>query len=121
MDNLISEKLIALGNNKFRNKFHLTGLEYKIVKEKQIEKIKKDAVDIICQRLAPAFPKNDGKQTPLKGHPVFIAQHATATCCRTCLMKWHQISRGRELSNTEIIYVVMIIIKWIIEKTDQNL
>ncbi len=29
-----------------------------------------------------AEPRNDGKQTPFRGHPVFTAQHATATCCR---------------------------------------
>ena len=45
----------------------------------------------IIKRIAPKEPLNDGKQTPMKGHPVFIAQHATATCCRECTRKWHKM------------------------------
>ena len=56
---------------------------------------------------------NDGKQTPTYGHPVFIAQHATATCCRGCLYKWHKIKPGIELSVEQINYVVTVIIEWI--------
>jgi len=56
---------------------------------------------------------NDGKQTPMRGHPVFIAQHATATCCRGCLNKWYQIAKDKELSNSEVDFVVRIIMWWI--------
>ncbi len=115
MEQLIDQKLELLAQNRFRSKFHLTHAE------QSIEKIQKDAVNIICQRLAPPLPPNDGKQTPFKGHPVFIAQHATATCCRTCLEKWHHISMGRELSKAEIIYVVMVIIKWISRESREKL
>ncbi len=67
----------------------------------------------IIQRLAPASPSGDGRQTPMKGHPVFIAQHATATCCRKCLEKWHNLPRGRALSRYEITYVGTVIMDWI--------
>ena len=49
----------------------------------------------------------------MKGHPVFIAQHATGTCCRSCLFKWHNISKDKELNNNEVNYIVSIIIAWI--------
>ena len=52
-------------------------------------------IEIIFKREAPAFIHNDGKQTPTKGHPVFVAQHATATCCRECIRKWHKIQPGK--------------------------
>jgi hypothetical protein len=71
------------------------------------------AADFIRDRLAPANPANDGKQTPMRGHPVFIAQHATATCCRSCLAKWHKIPPGRALSDKEVDYVVHVISAWL--------
>ena len=71
------------------------------------------ARDFIGRRLAPALPANDGKQTPFKGHPVFVAQHATATCCRTCLEKWHRIPQGRELTAAEQDHVVRAIAMWL--------
>jgi predicted Fe-S protein YdhL (DUF1289 family) len=71
------------------------------------------AATLIAQRLAPAAPSNDGKQTPFRGHPVFIAQHATATCCRGCLAKWHGIERGRQLTPAEQAHVVATIARWL--------
>ncbi|MCE9548361.1 MAG: DUF4186 domain-containing protein [Planctomycetia bacterium] len=62
---------------------------------------------------APANPENDGKQTPMKGHPVFVAQHATATCCRGCLKKWHGIEKGQEMSEAEIDHVLRAIEQWL--------
>ena len=46
-------------------------------------------------------------------HPVFIAQHATATCCRECIRKWHKIKPGRELSQVQRDYLVDVIMTWI--------
>lgn len=71
------------------------------------------ARELIATRLAPAQPDKDGKQTPYRGHPVFVAQHATATCCRSCLQRWHQIPQGRDLSREERGYVVDVICRWI--------
>ena len=102
-----------LSKSKFRSSFKL-GKKYKeYVKEKGIETIKKHAQDFISKRLAPESILNDGKQTPMKGHPVFIAQHATATCCRGCLYKWHKIQSGRKLTSEEQEYIVDLIIYWI--------
>lgn len=110
---IIEEKLYSLSKSNFRSKFHLKEKDKQYIKEKGIEKIRDHANDFITKRLAPSIIPNDGKQTPMKGHPVFIAQHATATCCRGCLYKWHKISAGKDLSNEEKEYVVNIIMKWI--------
>lgn len=102
-----------LSKSKFRSSFKLKDIDIKYVKDKEMDTIKRHAYDFITKRLAPKDIKNDGKQTPMKGHPVFIAQHATATCCRTCLYKWHHIPKDKQLSQEEIDYVVNIIMKWI--------
>ena len=93
-------------------------LEY--VKTKGLDKIRQDTYDFINERLAPAYPKNDGKQTPMKGHPVFIAQHACGCCCRGCLEKWHGIPKGRELSDNEVNYVVYLLLTWINKEYKAN-
>ena len=105
--------LNRLSKSKFRSSFKLKEKEKIYIKEKGITKIKEHAYDFINKRLAPKNIKNDGKQTPYHGHPVFIAEHATATCCRNCLYKWHNIDKNRELTKEEIDYIVNLIINWI--------
>ena len=102
-----------LAKSAFRSRFKLKEKEKQYIKEKGIDKIRSHAEDFISKRLVPADIPNDGKQTPMRGHPVFIAQHATATCCRGCLEKWHKIPKGRELTQAEQKYVVDIIMEWI--------
>jgi len=97
----------------FRSKFHLNGRDREYAIQKGFCLLSEHAVDFISKRVAPAFPKNDGKQTPMRGHPVFVAQHATATCCRLCLQKWHGIKAGKELSKAEKEYIVSVIMRWI--------
>ena len=84
MNKVIFDKL---AKSKFRSRFKLKEKEHNYIITKTIEIIRQQATDFINKRLADKYPKNDGKQTPMKNHPVFIAQHATATCCRTCLFK----------------------------------
>ncbi len=105
--------LDKLQKSRFRSSFKLKEKEKLYVKEKGLETIKEHAYDFINKRLAPSFILNDGKQTPMKGHPVFIAQHATATCCRNCLYKWYKIPKNRQLSEKEVDYIVNIITEWI--------
>lgn len=109
----ISDILKKLSKSKFRSSFKLNEKYKEYVNQKGYEKIKEHAYDFITKRLAPSFIPNDGKQTPMKGHPVFIAQHATATCCRGCLYKWHKIEQGKNLNKEEIDYIVSVIMDWI--------
>jgi Domain of unknown function (DUF4186) len=108
-----SELLKRLETSAFRSKFHLNAKDVAYLTQKGFSEIAEHADRFIAQRLAPATPVRDGKQTPYRGHPVFVAQHATATCCRTCLMKWHQIPKGIELSAEQQTYVVSVIINWL--------
>lgn len=105
--------LDSLSKSKFRNSFHLRQKDFDYIKSKGIDTIKAHAYDFINTRLSNTSKIPDGKQTPTKGHPVFIAQHATATCCRECLYKWHKIEKDRLLTQSEIDYIVDIIMQWI--------
>ena len=87
--------------------------------KKVLKKIKEHAYDFITKRLAPKDIPNDGKQTPMKGHPVFIAQHACACCCRGCLEKWHKIPKDRDLTEKEINYIVNLLMLWIKKEYEQ--
>ena len=108
---------LRLSKSKFRSRFHLSEGDRKYIREKGMDTVRRHAAEIVQRRLAPAEPKNDGSQTPMRGapngHPVFIAQHATATCCRGCLFKWHGIPKGRELTDKEQGYIVKVLMRWI--------
>ena len=86
-NNQILQILESLKKSKFRSKFKLTEKDRQYIQDKGIDSIRQHAIDFIKTRIAPQYPKNDGKQTPMKGHPIFIAQHATATWCRGCIQK----------------------------------
>ncbi len=102
-----------LSKSNFRRKFILKANDRIYVNEKGMETIRSHACDFVRKRLAPAEIPNDGKQTPMRGHPVFIGQHATATCCRGCLEKWHRIPKGMALTQKQQDYVVDILMEWI--------
>lgn len=109
----IDRTLDALSRQPFRAKFRLRGPDRATAGTGGPVTVRRHARELIDQRLAPARPRNDGKQTPYRGHPVFVAQHATATCCRTCLQRWHRIPEGRHLTRDERAYVVTVICRWI--------
>lgn len=105
-----------LSRSAFRSRFHLGGKEREYALEKGREEIERHADSFIRARLAPGNIPNDGKQTPMKGHPVFIAEHATGTCCRSCLEKWHSIERERALTEGEIEYITSVIMRFLDEE-----
>jgi exodeoxyribonuclease V alpha subunit len=112
--NSIEKKIESLSRSRFRGSFHLNNKMKEYTKDKGIEKIKEDAINIINQRLKPKNPKNDGKQTPMRQvHPVFIAQHACGFCCRGCLERIHMIPKNRELTTQEVEYIAKFITIWI--------
>src|SRR4051794_29399638 len=114
----LNEVFAGLGNSAFRQRFKLGAREREYLRAKGLPTILSHARDFVAQRLAPAQPVNDGKQTPFRGHPVFVAQHATATCCRGCLAKWHGIPAGRELTSAEQDHIVAAIERWIRAQTE---
>ena len=115
----INDMLYSLSKSKFRSSFHLNKKMKDYVNTKGIDLIESHAYEMIHKRLSPADIPNDGKQTPMRQvHPVFIAQHACACCCRGCLEKWHKIPKGKELTKDEEDYVVSLIINWIKKETN---
>ena len=102
-----------LKTSPFRAKFKLSEKDKSYIQQKGMDTIRSHCCDFVQKRLAPAIIPNDGKQTPLRGHPVFVAQHATACCCRGCISKWHKIPTGRTLSPDEQDYIVSVIMEWI--------
>ena len=109
----IDEALQKLEKSKFRSGFHLSEKDKKYIDEKGMDVIRSHAEDFVAKRLAPCEPQNDGKQTPMRGHPVFVAQHACACCCRGCLNKWYHVPKGRALTDTEQKKIVNLLMAWI--------
>ena len=109
----LDELFGALQKSSFRRRFVLGTKERAYLSAKGLPTVLEHASDFVARRLAPALPVHDGKQTPMRGHPVFIAQHATATCCRGCLAKWHGIAAGRPLSAEEQARAVSAIAHWL--------
>ena len=114
----IDQALAKLNTSKFRSRFKLSQKDKQYVTEKGLTVIRTHAVEFVSKRLAPAIIPNDGKQTPMKGHPVFIAQHATACCCRKCLNKWYQLPMNVPLNSIQQEKIVNLIMAWIERQMD---
>src|SRR4030043_1095161 len=112
----MNDLFAALGRSKFRSRFRLTGKEAEYLRDKGLAPILRHAQDFVTNRLADADPANGGRQTPMRNHPVFIAQHATGTCCRGCLAKWHHIPKGRPLTQEQIDYIVEVLRHWMAQQ-----
>lgn len=112
-DERIDDILNRLARSRFRRRFRLGPKERQMVLENGLNEIKAHGLRFIAERLVPADPANDGRQTPMRGHPVFIAQHATAACCRGCLQKWHGIEKGAPLDEADIRYILDVQMAWI--------
>jgi hypothetical protein len=109
----VDELYVTLRQSPFRARQTLNDKDRRYLTTRGLDAILVHAAAFIEKRLAPREPRNDGKQTPWRGHPVFVAQHATATCCRGCLAQWHRIERGRELTEAEQGYIVRVLGRWL--------
>ena len=120
MNKRIARILKSLDESKFRSRFKLNEKDRDYLWKKGFNTIRSHANNFVKTRVAPGFPKNDGKQTPMRGHPAFVAQHATATCCRGCIQKWHGIAKGKDLSREEVDFCVDLIMAWIEEEVSEE-
>jgi hypothetical protein len=109
----LDDVFVALSASAFRRKFRLDGRDAQYLRMRGLTVVLEHARDLIARRLAPAEPDKDGRQTPWRGHQVFVAQHATATCCRGCLAKWHGIPKGQPLSAEQQEYVIAALGRWL--------
>ena len=112
LDTLFTE----FARSSFRRRFALRGAELAYARARHRDAMVRHASELLRTRLFSALPAKDGRQTPYRGHPVFVAQHATATCCRGCLLKWHGIPKGRELTEHEKEHVLRVIQRWLTEQ-----
>ena len=113
MTDPLDDVFARLARSDFRRRFRLRGRELEYLRTRGIEQVMQHAARFVHERLAPAAPPNDGKQTPYGSHPVFVAQHATATCCRGCLAKWHGVPKGRELTDADRALVLAVLERWL--------
>jgi uncharacterized protein DUF4186 len=111
--NEIEEVFRRLAASKFRRRFRLQGRELAYLQMWGVPHVMKQAEELIRKRVAPEVVPNDGRQTPWRNHPVFVAQHATATCCRGCLQKTHGIEKGHALTAEELNHVLAVIERWL--------
>ena len=109
----IEEAFTHLARSPFRSRFHLSEKERAYAESLGEEGLRRHAADFVATRLAPAVIPNDGKQTPMRGHPVFVAQHATACCCRDCLYKWYHVPKGVPLTAEQQEKIVNLLMAWI--------
>ena len=114
------EAFARLAKSPFRSRFRLTDRDLAYIEAKGLAEIRRHAEDFVRSRLAPAEIPNDGKQTPMRGHPVFKAQHATACCCRGCLAKWYHVPQHRELTEEEQRRIVGLLMAWIRREYDKS-
>ena len=109
----INDALERLSHSSFRASFHLTKKDVEYIQDKGMDTIRSHCEDFVRERLSPAEPLNDGKQTPMRGHPVFRAQHACACCCRGCLNKWYRVPKHTELNAVQQEKIVNLLMSWI--------
>ena len=109
----INEALERLSRSAFRSRFHLSEKDREYIRQRGLDTVRQHAADIVRDRLSPAEIPNDGKQTPMGGHPVFVSQHACACCCRGCLYKWYRVKKGRPLSMEQQEKIVNLLMAWI--------
>lgn len=113
VDPWVASTLRRLARSRFRSGFRLTATERDYLRAHGRQVIAEHAEQFITTRIAPALPTRDGRQTPWRGHPVFVAQHATATCCRGCIERWHGVPRGRALRRDEVARLVALLMVWL--------
>ena len=116
----IDDALRRLSGSSFRSKFHLSEKDKQYIEKQGMDKVRSHAEDFISTRLAPKDIPNDGKQTPMRGHPIFVAQHACACCCRGCLEKWYKVPKGVELSTTQQERIVNLLMAWVEKEFKQK-
>ncbi len=109
----VEETFKRLEKSPFRSRFHLSDKDRAYIADRGLDTIERHAADFIRTRIAPASIPNDGKQTPMRGHPVFVAQHACAVCCRGCLEKWYRVPKNTELTEDQQRRLVKLLMAWI--------
>jgi hypothetical protein len=115
----LDQLFAALAGSEFRRRFRLGDADRQYLLRKTLPVVLEHGREFVRRRLSPAHPEKDGQQTPMRGHPFFVAQHATATCCRGCLAKWHFIEKDHGLTDLEIDHVLDACARWLRREIDR--
>ncbi|MCX7522896.1 DUF4186 domain-containing protein [Microbacterium sp. STN6] len=119
-DAVVTRTLRRLGRSSFRSRFALDARDLAYLRERGRQTIGEHATHLLTTRVGAARPLKDGRQTPWRGHPVFVAQHATATCCRGCIETWHGIARGHQLTDDELAHLRDLVLGWLTAQLATN-
>ena len=119
------EAFARLAKSKFRSRFKLTAEDRAYVGRVGIETIRRHAEDFVREKLAPAEPRNDGRQTPTTMRMIAVAVVAvmrirSAMCCRGCMEKWWKVRRGARLTEVQQLKAVEFLMAWIAKKQDEE-
>jgi hypothetical protein len=107
--NIVLEKL---QRSPFCESSKLTENDLNYIKDKCMPNIVRHTKELLYSQIyVPS--SNDGRQTPWKGHLVFTTQHATATCCRKCIHKWHGIRKSKIMDEHGLTFCSGLILGWI--------
>lgn len=111
-----SKLLEKVAESDYRAEIDLGPEDMDYVNSRGFDMMVRHAHDFVERRLGPARPRNEGKQTPLKGHPLFLAQHATGADSRAALSEYHGIAEGKKLSRQQMDYVTDVVLRWLEER-----
>ena len=107
------ELLRRLRASSKHRRVHLGPREYALAERKGIETLKAEARKIVLTRISELRGVSDGRQTPMRGHPVFLAQHATGICCRDCVLEWHGIPKRGVMSAKQLNHLHSVLAAWL--------
>ena len=88
-----TELFAALGRSRFRSRFVLEPGDWAYIQSRGMHCIAQHARQFVAQPCRGPTCKR--RPADADEHILFVAQHATATCCRGCLARWHGIQTGR--------------------------
>ncbi|RZJ48871.1 MAG: DUF4186 family protein [Chryseobacterium sp.] len=83
--------------------------------KKGIDAIKNDTIKRLTKYIGIPNPFRDGI-TPYEGNIIHYGQHATGSCCRTCIEFWHGIPKGRSLTANEVSYLSNLISAYAVKR-----
>ncbi|WP_372655987.1 DUF4186 family protein [Halobacteriovorax sp.] len=105
-----------LGCSKVCCKFKLKDEQWEYLAKRGFDTILLEGRSLIVKIFNEDSLSHSCKVAPVQTHPIYIALHATGTCCRSSLEKWHKIPKSKELKEKDIFYILLVVKEWIIRQ-----
>lgn len=97
-------------------KFKLKDDQWDYLAKRGFDSILLEGRTLIVKIFSEEAKHHSCKVAPVQNHPIFTALHATGTCCRSSLEKWHKIPKNKELREKDIFYILLVVKEWIIRQ-----